>query len=50
MSGKSNSVRKTETNKYTPPNKLKDDGRKKNNKQTTFSREMYVSHFEVSHS
>lgn len=28
MSGKSNSVRKTETNKYTPPNKLKDDGRK----------------------
>lgn len=49
MSGKSNSVRKTETNKYTPPNKLKDDGRK-TKKQTTFSRETYVFHFEVSHS
>lgn len=49
MFGKSNSVRKTETNKYTPPNKLKDDGRK-TNKQTTFSRETYVFHFEVSHS
>lgn len=40
MFGKSNSVRKTETNKYTPPNKLKDDVRK-TNKQHLVEKRMF---------